>query len=327
VAAAAGAGGYLLASDDDEEAAAPPASPAQAGGRVPAGWTLCSNESAGYAIAYPADWHAPALSAESECTFFDPEPIQLPENSDVYGAALDVAPAQESFDNVVRGLTDPKFEDVLEREDVRIAGRRAVRVESRSTGAGLFEKGLVSATYVVDRGSEPPLVLRAFGAPGGQPRRDVLDRAARSLVLFEPAGPSEDEAPPDAVLRKRAALLAAADAGDYDALAELADPQQFEYTFGGTVEGGPAAYWRQLEQRGDDEPAEVLAAILRMPYTLHRGIYTWPFAFDKAPDELTSYERGLLKPLGEATFFGDSYLGWRAGIRPDGRWVFFIAGD
>ena len=68
-----------------------------------------------------------------------------------------------------------------------------------------------------------------------------------------------------------------------------------------------------------------------MPYTLSRGIYVWPFAYDIAEaDEFTAYERGLLEPLGPLdTLFveGTGYLGWRAGIEPDGTWVFFLAGD
>jgi hypothetical protein len=133
---------------------------------------------------------------------------------------------------------------------------------------------------------------------------------------------------PAAVERKRLAILAAAESGDYDAVADLADPDEFRYTFGSPVAGGPAEYWRQLASDTPDRPLETLAAILRLPYTLYRGVYTWPFAFDKTPEELTDYERGLLEPLGRAgVFAGESYLGWRAGIRPDGSWIFFLAGD
>ena len=133
---------------------------------------------------------------------------------------------------------------------------------------------------------------------------------------------------PEAVLVKRAAIERAAAAGDYAALEDLADDEEFEYTFGGPVAGGPTAYWRRLERTTDERPLESLAAVLRMPYTLSRGIYVWPFAYDKTADELTEHERELLEPLGRAGAFGEEgYLGWRAGIRPDGRWVFFVAGD
>ena len=74
-----------------------------------------------------------------------------------------------------------------------------------------------------------------------------------------------------------------------------------------------------------------LPKILRMPYTLSRGIYYWPFAYDVASiDDLTQHERELLAPLGplESVFVeGTGYLGWRAAIQPDGTWVLFIAGD
>lgn len=330
VGAAAALGGYLVGSsrDDGEEEAAGTTTRPETG--LPAGWRLCTNERLGYALGYPADWYSPALSAESECTFFDPTPIQLPEASDVFGAELEVAPAQQSYRRLVQSLEDERFEEVLERREATLSGRPAVKVVTRATGEGLLDRGTESATYVVDRGTEPPLVLRIVRErnENWEERLRILDEAARTLVLFEPHKARGEEAPPDIVLRKRAALLAAADAGDYDALAQLADPDGFEYTFGGPVEGGPAAYWRRAEASGEEPtPADALASILRMPYTLSRGIYVWPFAYDKTEDELTAYERKLLDPLGRGGAFADGYLGWRAGIQPDGSWVFFVAGD
>ena len=333
VAAAAAAGGYLLGSSDDSDEETAPSTTTGAGTSgdgLPAGWKLCSNERFGYAVPYPGDWHSPGLSAESECTFFDPQPIQLPESSDAFGAALEVAPAQESFERLVASLADERFEEVIERRELTLAGRRAVEVVSRATGQGLLERGTESATYVVDHSPEPPLFLRTVRRPNvnWEERLRILDEVARRLVLFEPEGEVSEKAPPDAVVRKRAAMLSAAEAGDYDALAALADPTAFEYTFGSEVQGGPAAYWREAEAGGEDPtPAKALSGILRLPYTLSRGIYVWPFAYDKTQDELTSYERRLLAPLGQGGAFSDGYLGWRAGIRPDGRWVFFVAGD
>ncbi len=136
---------------------------------------------------------------------------------------------------------------------------------------------------------------------------------------------------PAAVEETRAALLAAAETGDYEALRPLVPATGFEYTFGGPVEGGPVAYWQELERTSVERPLETLAKILRMPYTLSRGIYVWPFAYDIAErDEITAHERELLEPLGPLdTLFveGTGYLGWRAGIEPDGSWVFYLAGD
>ena len=326
VGAAAAVGGYLLgSSDDDDNAATGTETEPEAG--LPAGWRLCANERVGYAVGYPGDWYSPALSAESECTFFDPTPIHLPESSDVFGATLEVAPAQEEYEAVVEDLGAAQGVVVQERRELTVAGRPAVRVVSQGDG-----ENTETATYVVDRGREPPLLLRTVNEPNSnwEERLRILDEAARTLILFEPRHVTRPNstAPPDVVLRKRAAILAAAEMGDYDALAELADPSGFEYTFGGPVEGGPAAYWRRAEASGEEPtPADALAAILRMPYTLSRGLYVWPFAYDKTEDELTAYERKLLAPLGRGGAFADGYLGWRAGIDPDGRWLFFVAGD
>jgi hypothetical protein len=136
---------------------------------------------------------------------------------------------------------------------------------------------------------------------------------------------------PEAVAETRDALLEAAADRDYDALGRLVPTTGFEYTFGGPVPGGPVAYWRELERTSNQRPLERLEQVLRMPYTLSRGIYYWPFAYDVASaDDLTAHERELLAPLGplDSVFIeGTGYLGWRAGIQPDGTWVFFVAGD
>jgi hypothetical protein len=136
---------------------------------------------------------------------------------------------------------------------------------------------------------------------------------------------------PAAVEETRAELLAAAEAGDYDALADHIPADGFEYTFGGPVEGGPVAYWRELERTTDERPLEALAAILKMPYALTRGFYYWPWAHAVASsDDLSPHERELLEPVGAPSELfpeGSGYFGGRAGIGPDGRWAFFVAGD
>jgi hypothetical protein len=176
--------------------------------------------------------------------------------------------------------------------------------------------------------------LAALALRGDDPVPDagetvvVTETAAETVTVTE-TEPAADDVLPDAVAGTRAGILAAAEAGDHDALAELA-PDDFSYTFGGPVEGGPAAYWRELEQTTDERPLEILAALLRLPYTLHAGIYTWPFAFDTPPEELTDYERDLLAEavdVDAAYAAGVGYAGWRTGIEPDGTWRFFIAGD
>jgi hypothetical protein len=144
--------------------------------------------------------------------------------------------------------------------------------------------------------------------------------------------PASQPGLPKAVAEKREAILKAAEANDYEALEALIDPQMFEYTFGGPVEGGPIAYWKQLETTSSERPLEVLAAILNMPFTTERGIFVWPFAFNKDLRTLTAAERAMLhtimtpRELRSMEEFG-GYIDWRAGIRPDGRWIYFVSGD
>jgi hypothetical protein len=135
---------------------------------------------------------------------------------------------------------------------------------------------------------------------------------------------------PAAVEQTRAALLQAAETGDYEALAPHM-PDGFRYTFGVGEQGGAPDYWQELERTTGERPLEQLAAILKMPYVLSHGYYVWPWAYTvESSDDLSPHEVQLLAPLGPpGRFFpaGTGYLGWRAGIAPDGTWAFYVAGD
>ncbi len=96
---------------------------------------------------------------------------------------------------------------------------------------------------------------------------------------------------PPAVEETRAAVLEAAEAGDYEALRALIPPT-FRYTFGGAVEGGPIAYWQELERTTDERPLETLAAVLKLPYVLSQGYYVWPWAYAaESSADLSQHER------------------------------------
>ena len=294
--------------------------------RPVAPWPRCRNDALGYSIAYPTGWHH-----DPQCAFFDPRPFTVPQNSDFYGTALEVQVAQDSWENVVRGLTDARFWRTVSRRDLRVGGNRTALLEVEATGEGLYERGYTVYAYVVDAGARPPVVVQATHRPGVSwgDRRRVADRAVRSLRLApDPATTGL----PSAVARKRAAVLAAAQAGDYDELARLANRGGFTYTYGGPQPGGPAAYWRRTADATGREPADILASILRMPYTREQGIYVWPFAYNRPPASLTPAERRELAPIAteeqiDMWVEAGSYFGWRAGIDSDGRWLFFVAGD
>ncbi len=156
--------------------------------------------------------------------------------------------------------------------------------------------------------------------------RTTTETTTETVTATETVSEAAPAGLPEPVAETHAELLAAAETGDYEALRPLI-PSQFSYTFGASDEGGPIAYWQRVEDESDERPIQILARILRMPYTLAGGMYVWPFAYDKQPGDLTDHEREVLGDLAELFGEGSGYLGWRAGIEPDGTWRFFIAGD
>jgi hypothetical protein len=136
---------------------------------------------------------------------------------------------------------------------------------------------------------------------------------------------------PPAVAKKRDAIVAAAKSFDYTRLRTLLDPAHFSYSFGES--GNPIGYWRRLEHEGEVPIlGDYLPTILGAPHGRQGDIYVWPAAYAKKPSEWTAEDRRWLK-----TFYSQkeirgfeqagSYLGWRVGIRKDGTWLFFVAGD
>jgi hypothetical protein len=136
---------------------------------------------------------------------------------------------------------------------------------------------------------------------------------------------------PAAVADKRDAIVTAAHAFDYDGLEALLDPAEFSYSFGES--GDPVGYWRRLEKEGEVPIlGDYLPVILGGPFAKRDGIYVWPSAYAKKPSTWTAEDRRWLENFySEQEIRGfeqaGAYLGWRVGIREDGTWLFFIAGD
>jgi hypothetical protein len=306
VAAALGvAGGWLLFTALDEGAAEPATS---------ASWNTCTNPIQGFSIDYPAAWHTDHRASELACFDFDPRPFELPREGDVT-TALQVAIETSPVDPVDERVKFERVEDGMAVYGYRVPGdgRREFSVYTTNNEGVEFD----AWKTVVDKAVG---TLR-FGVPAG---RDI-----------DGAGvPPPQKGLPEAVARKRAEIWSAARGGDYAEVARLTAPEGFEYTFGGPVAGGPAAYWRQLDQTTEERPLETLAAILELAY-VHQPrfrLYVWPSAFTRRPSTVTPEEREeLAEALGEETIklyerLG-TYLGFRAGIDEEGAWVFYVAGD
>lgn len=156
-----------------------------------------------------------------------------------------------------------------------------------------------------------------------------------SVAALGATPPDLPDLPAD-VAQTRQRIVAAATACNFDRLGEIASADGSGFTFSFGNGGEPAQHWRRLELTGD-EPLRYLVELLSRPYRRVPGaapaIFAWPSAhgFDDW-NAVPKADREALRPL-----YGDSdlasfdaagtYLGYRIGIRQDGAWLYFVAGD
>ena len=144
-----------------------------------------------------------------------------------------------------------------------------------------------------------------------------------------PSGPNLTGVPPD-VAATAQRIYDAAKAKDFDALAELIDPNTFVYNLDDGSDPLPA--WR-----ADPSELDVMVAILEMPPTsrdIGEGYGTfsfWPYLVNSDLSALRPQERADLAALGYSDEQiqlmidgGAGYQGPRLAIDEDGRWRNFI---
>ncbi|MEO1747109.1 MAG: hypothetical protein AAFR27_00560 [Pseudomonadota bacterium] len=144
---------------------------------------------------------------------------------------------------------------------------------------------------------------------------------------------------PAPVRRMRELIIDAARAGDAEKLRPLigtgADTTRLSF---GDTEGDPIEYLKSIS--GDAEGHEILAIlqeVLEAGYVhvdagTDTELYVWPYFFALPLDELNAVQRVELFKLVTAGDYEDmlsfgSYIFFRVGITPEGRWLFFVAGD
>jgi hypothetical protein len=137
--------------------------------------------------------------------------------------------------------------------------------------------------------------------------------------------------PPPAVTQRRDAIVSAAHARDYEALEGLLDPETFSYSFGES--GDPIGYWQELESEAHVPIfGDIIPLVLSTRPAKMDDVYVWPAAAAKDPATWTEEDRADLRLFNadeDISSFEQAggYLGYRAGIRKDGTWLFFVAGD
>jgi hypothetical protein len=298
-------------------------------------WTECVNDAEGYAISYPSSWHTATLAPEDECAFFDPEPFQIVEGSEFPVTALEAhrLDGASSLGVALEQLTDSAFERSISIHVYGEGQLSGMKIETEATGEGLLDRGTRTYQYLLSSDTGV-FVVKTTELPGRdyEDAKLVVDEAVGTLKFFpEPVTTVTNELPP-AVQSTRRRLITAAAEGDYDALAALIPKSGFTYTYGDAYPGGATAYWRYVATLHDPSPLAALSAILGMSYTKVGDNYVWPLAYDRDPKSLTDEELAVLALVASPQEIAQwkrsgNYLGWRAGIRSDGTWVFFVAGD
>jgi hypothetical protein len=133
----------------------------------------------------------------------------------------------------------------------------------------------------------------------------------------------------DPVRTTRAAILAAAEARNYDAVQALVEPEVFLSDAGFGVD--PVPHWRELGA----QPLETMEVLLNLYHVVEETnegrLYRWPrYTENSSPAEMQPEEReALVALLGEdglQNVFQEEtgYFGPRLGILADGTWWFLI---
>lgn len=144
---------------------------------------------------------------------------------------------------------------------------------------------------------------------------------------------------PEPVRRMRTLIMDACLTGDIEQLRPLIsggeDGTQLSFA---SITGDPIEFLKNLS--GDDEGQEILAILYEV---LAAGFvhvdegtageaYVWPYFFAVPLQELDKRQRVELFKIVTAGDYEDmksfgAYIFYRVGISPEGRWVFFVAGD
>lgn len=170
----------------DEVDEAPPAEEADVEADPPASvaTTTCVNEQDGFAVDHPDDWYA----REGRCAAFGTEPLGEPKEIGGPGMLPGVhvmAKVREvEFDQHVRQTVErtDTSDEILDREERRIDGRRALRVEEVASGPSYPEPTRVTR-WIVELGPRRVLLLHTTAARGTERYREdveVLDTIAES---------------------------------------------------------------------------------------------------------------------------------------------------
>jgi len=141
----------------------------------------CTNARDGFTVSYPAGWHTNGPEVIAACSAFDPEPVQIPPQSEIpFGLAIVISVQEVPFDRPA----DPQFERTLSSERLTVAGRPAVRAELESTGEGLADRGMRTLRYTIDLGAGRSLVASTNKTDAAyDANKEILARMVETIAM------------------------------------------------------------------------------------------------------------------------------------------------
>jgi hypothetical protein len=174
-------------------------------------------------------------------------------------------------------------------------------------------------------------------SPAGTPT-EIAPNPMESVDAPLPTILRSESEMPEAVRETRQKLIEAAKSGDIEQLRALMKAQAEPPSVAFGDPGDPIEYLKALA--ADADGREILAILLEVLQSgfVHSGagtadeLYVWPYFAQYPLEALTPQQLVELFTLLTAADFEDmksygSYTFFRVGIAPDGRWLFFLAGD
>jgi hypothetical protein len=211
-----------------------------------------------------------------------------------------------------------------------------------ATEDGVDEQGVPVPDQVApSQGMEPSVDP---GTGEGEETSPVAPGSGYGMSPPEPEGPLPEvqydvSKLPAEVQRMRQLIIDACRGGDIEKLRPLlgTGDSATQLSLGG-IDGDPIDFLKGLA--GDENGQEILAIleeVLEAGYVhLDVGepseLYVWPYFFALPLDKLTPAQRVELFKIVTAGDYEEmqtygSYIFYRVGITPEGRWVFFVAGE
>jgi hypothetical protein len=159
---------------------------------LPAGWVRCTNDTLGYSIGYPGDWHTTDILTGKQkpsyaCRWFSPTPFDASQGNLVtegWGYPLEVG-IGGAFDRQLGQTIDPQVARVLTQEELLVDGHRAIRLEYETLVDLIGEPGL-HYEYLIELGRRSTLIVHTTATRGiegvYEENRTIVDRAVNTLV-------------------------------------------------------------------------------------------------------------------------------------------------